>query len=171
MTSLTYARFGVRPQAWGKSIMRNRHLINLLIVIVIASVVSAVCAQSLPVEINTKLHKHFRFVAYGDTRFTDPKNTKDANPEVRQQIVQGIAVLTLTSSLSVVISLSMATTLVIGMSMTRRLQFGGSVEYLSIRRLATMICTAISISRWETISAAFPYSSKIDFTLSARPEP
>src|SRR5258707_11514676 len=48
-------------------------------------------AQSQPLEINAKLHKHFRFVAYGDTRFTDPANTKDANPEVRQQLVRAIA--------------------------------------------------------------------------------
>jgi len=53
--------------------------------------VSAAFAQSPPLEINTKLHKHFRFVAYGDTRFTDPKNTKDANAEVREQLVRGIA--------------------------------------------------------------------------------
>jgi Icc-related predicted phosphoesterase len=33
----------------------------------------------------------FRFVAYGDTRFTDPANTNAANADVRQQLVKAIA--------------------------------------------------------------------------------
>ena len=33
----------------------------------------------------------FKFVAYGDTRFTDPKNTTDADPAVRQALVRAIA--------------------------------------------------------------------------------
>jgi Icc-related predicted phosphoesterase len=67
-------------------------LLNSLLTILLVALVSlAGFAQTPPIEINTKLHKHFRFVAYGDTRFTDPNNTKDANPEVRQQLVRGIA--------------------------------------------------------------------------------
>jgi Icc-related predicted phosphoesterase len=33
----------------------------------------------------------FRFVAYGDTRFTDPKQTEPSNPSARQTLVQAIA--------------------------------------------------------------------------------
>jgi Icc-related predicted phosphoesterase len=48
-------------------------------------------AQTQPLEIDAGLKSSFRFVAYGDTRFTDPANTTDANPEVRQKLVQAIA--------------------------------------------------------------------------------
>jgi len=44
-----------------------------------------------PVVINAKLHKSFRFVAYGDTRFTDPLNTNAADPDVRRRLVEAIA--------------------------------------------------------------------------------
>jgi Icc-related predicted phosphoesterase len=64
---------------------------NLLVICFIALTAIALAAQSQPVEINAKLPKHFRFVAYGDTRFTNPANTKDADPEVRQQLVRAIA--------------------------------------------------------------------------------
>ena len=33
----------------------------------------------------------FRFVAYGDSRFHDPKDTEAANPAVRQTLVQAVA--------------------------------------------------------------------------------
>ena len=48
-------------------------------------------AQSRPLEIRAKVHKHFRFVGYGDTRFTDPTNVKDANADVRQRLIDEIA--------------------------------------------------------------------------------
>lgn len=64
---------------------------SLAIVLFIALTAVAAAAQSKPPEIDTRLHPSFRFVAYGDTRFTDPANTKDANPEVRQQLVRAIA--------------------------------------------------------------------------------
>src|SRR5258708_20061333 len=44
-----------------------------------------------PLQINAGLHGSFRFVAYGDTRFTDPANTTDTNPEVRRELVRAIA--------------------------------------------------------------------------------
>ncbi len=71
--------------------MDQRVFQSLLIILVIALTAIPTAAQSQPVEINLKVHKHFRFVAYGDTRFTDPADTKDANPEVRQQLVRAIA--------------------------------------------------------------------------------
>jgi Icc-related predicted phosphoesterase len=52
---------------------------------------SALLAQTHPVELQAQIKLPFRFVAYGDTRFTDPKNTGAANPSVRQALVQAIA--------------------------------------------------------------------------------
>src|SRR5580700_7448507 len=52
---------------------------------------ASVLAQSQPVELKTQVSLPFRFIAYGDTRFTDPKNTDASNPAVRQTLVQAIA--------------------------------------------------------------------------------
>jgi hypothetical protein len=52
---------------------------------------SALLAQTTPVELQAKVSALFRFVVYGDTRFTDPKNTDAANPAVREALVQAIA--------------------------------------------------------------------------------
>src|SRR5580692_10582043 len=48
-------------------------------------------AQSQPVELRQDVQVPFHFVSYGDTRFTDPNDTKASNAPVRQAIVQGIA--------------------------------------------------------------------------------
>jgi Icc-related predicted phosphoesterase len=47
-------------------------------------------AQSQPVDLQSKVSVPFRFVAYGDTRFTDPSNTEASNPPVRRALVQAI---------------------------------------------------------------------------------
>ena len=44
-----------------------------------------------PVELQLELSTPFRFVACGDARFHDPKDTKAANPPVRQALVAAIA--------------------------------------------------------------------------------
>jgi Icc-related predicted phosphoesterase len=44
-----------------------------------------------PVELQLDAKTPFRFVAYGDTRFHDPKDTEAANPLVRVALVQAIA--------------------------------------------------------------------------------
>ena len=44
-------------------------------------------AQNLQLDLKTP----FRFIAYGDTRFHDPKDTEAANPPVRVALVQAIA--------------------------------------------------------------------------------
>jgi Icc-related predicted phosphoesterase len=41
--------------------------------------------------LQVKLGETFRFVAYGDARFHDPKNTEHANPAVRVALVQAVA--------------------------------------------------------------------------------
>lgn len=43
------------------------------------------------VDLQLKVSVPFRFVAYGDTRFHDPKDTEAANPPVRIALVQAIA--------------------------------------------------------------------------------
>jgi Icc-related predicted phosphoesterase len=66
----------------------RRLLIHLLLIACAASVSSA---QTQPVELQPQIALPFRFVAYGDTRFTDPQNTDASNATVRQTLVQAIA--------------------------------------------------------------------------------
>ena len=42
-------------------------------------------------ELQLQVGTPFHFVAYGDARFHDPKDTEAANPAVRQALVQAIA--------------------------------------------------------------------------------
>lgn len=44
-----------------------------------------------PVELQLQLTTPFRFVAYGDTRFTDSRDTEASNPAVRRALVAAIA--------------------------------------------------------------------------------
>ena len=46
---------------------------------------------STPVDLQVDVKAPFRFIAYGDTRFHDPKDTEAANPPVRVALVQAIA--------------------------------------------------------------------------------
>lgn len=48
-------------------------------------------AQAAPADIQIAVKIPFRFVAYGDTRFHDPKDTDAANPQVRVALVQAIS--------------------------------------------------------------------------------
>ncbi len=68
------------------------------VLFVVAALVSVSgCAKkssaqnATPVDLLIGLKTPFRFVAYGDTRFHDPKDTQAANPPVRQALVQAIA--------------------------------------------------------------------------------
>ncbi len=47
--------------------------------------------QTKPVELREDVHLPFHFVSYGDTRFTDPNDTKASNAVVRNILVKGIA--------------------------------------------------------------------------------
>src|SRR5277367_41493 len=46
---------------------------------------------SPPADLQLDVKVPFRFIAYGDTRFHDPKDTEAANPPVRVALVQAIA--------------------------------------------------------------------------------
>lgn len=48
-------------------------------------------AQTEPVELHSQAGTPFRFIVYGDTRFTDPVDIKAASPPVRRALVQAIA--------------------------------------------------------------------------------
>jgi Icc-related predicted phosphoesterase len=48
-------------------------------------------AQTHPVELQIPVTTPFHFVAYGDTRFTDPSDTEASNASVRRALVQAIA--------------------------------------------------------------------------------
>lgn len=48
-------------------------------------------AQSTTIGLQADVKTPFRFVAYGDTRFHNPKDTEAANPAVRVALVQAIA--------------------------------------------------------------------------------
>ncbi|HEY6338226.1 MAG TPA: metallophosphoesterase [Candidatus Sulfotelmatobacter sp.] len=48
-------------------------------------------AQASTVDLKLDVKTPFRFIAYGDTRFHDPKDTDAANPPVRQALVRAIA--------------------------------------------------------------------------------
>jgi hypothetical protein len=48
-------------------------------------------AHTPPVDLQVGVDVPFRFVAYGDTRFHDPRDTDAANPAVRVALVQAIA--------------------------------------------------------------------------------
>lgn len=48
-------------------------------------------AAGPPVELRQAVPSSFRFVAFGDTRFTDPGNTRAADPEARQLICRAVA--------------------------------------------------------------------------------
>ncbi len=71
--------------------MNKQHLKGLLGFLLVALTVTAASAQSRPARINARLRSSFKFIAYGDTRFTDPANTTAADPEVRQRLVRAIA--------------------------------------------------------------------------------
>ncbi len=52
---------------------------------------SQAALQTGPVELQLQVSTPFHFVAYGDSRFHDPKDTEAANPPVRRELVQAIA--------------------------------------------------------------------------------
>jgi acid phosphatase type 7 len=67
----------------------SRKLLALVLPVVFG--VFALWAQTQPVELKLQLTTPFHFVAYGDTRFTDPNDTKASNAKVRRALVEAIA--------------------------------------------------------------------------------
>ncbi|HTZ94838.1 MAG TPA: metallophosphoesterase [Terriglobales bacterium] len=78
--------------------MQNRLRLTLLIYCACACLLLASCTRSHseqaapnPAELRLNVHIPFRFVAYGDIRFTNPRNTDASNPVAREAIVKAIA--------------------------------------------------------------------------------
>ncbi len=69
------------------SIHRLFRVAAFLLSILAASVLPA----QTPVDLQLQVKEPFRFVAYGDTRFHDPRDTEAANPAVRAALVNAIA--------------------------------------------------------------------------------
>jgi len=51
----------------------------------------SIAQNNPPADLRVDVKTPFQFIAYGDTRFHDPKDTKAANPPVRVALVQAIA--------------------------------------------------------------------------------
>ena len=71
---------------------------NFSYFLLIAGAASALPGQTQPVELQPQISLPFRFVAYGDTRFTDPKNTDASNPSVARRWCKPLRTLILRSS-------------------------------------------------------------------------
>jgi acid phosphatase type 7 len=69
----------------------------VVVLFAIAALLALACcskkssAQTSTVDLKLDVKAPFRFVAYGDTRFHDPKDFEAANPPVRVALVQAIA--------------------------------------------------------------------------------
>ncbi|MFZ0275893.1 MAG: metallophosphoesterase [Candidatus Sulfotelmatobacter sp.] len=70
---------------------RQLPMILLLACAACSSSHSQSAPQAEPVELQLQISTPFHFVAYGDARFHDPKDTEAANPPVRQALVKAIA--------------------------------------------------------------------------------
>jgi Icc-related predicted phosphoesterase len=75
----------IQPVCTGRSNL-HRGCVSWIVLLCIASFLSA-----QPIELRRDTKAPFRFVIYGDTRFTDSSNTEAANPMVRRALVQAIA--------------------------------------------------------------------------------
>jgi Icc-related predicted phosphoesterase len=71
--------------------MQNRYLRFFALLMFVRVVSLHAFAQPQPAELKLSLQTPFRFIAYGDTRFTNPSDTKAANPNARLALVQAIA--------------------------------------------------------------------------------
>jgi len=107
-------------------------------------------AQTSTTDLQLDVKAPFHFVAYGDTRFHDPKDTEAANPPVRIALVQAIAganpaFICFTGDI-----VYTATTPTIGKSGTARPASGATIKSPCIQRWATTIYTETRRSRWAT---------------------
>jgi acid phosphatase type 7 len=78
--------------------LRRIHFAQTVLLVLVALTLGALTgcskksiAQTSTVDLQVAVKPPFRFVAYGDTRFHDPKDTDAANPAVRVALVQAIA--------------------------------------------------------------------------------
>ena len=60
--------------------------------LVLACLLAGITRAQTPVDIQFSQSQELHFVAFGDTRFTDPGDTAAANPDVRREMVAAIAI-------------------------------------------------------------------------------
>ena len=78
----------VRISYW--AMIQSRKSLFLLVACLLTVVTPAV-AQTQPADIHLNQNNRVHFIAYGDTRFTDPSDTNAANPQARRELVKAIA--------------------------------------------------------------------------------
>jgi len=79
----------LRPRALQQATFRR---LAAAILILFSGCIKGASAQTFhPADLQLEVKVPFRFVAYGDMRFHDPKDTEAANPLVRVALVQAIA--------------------------------------------------------------------------------
>jgi hypothetical protein len=127
------------------------------------------CAQTQPVELRAHAELPFRFVVYGDARFTDPTNSNAASPPVRRALVQAIADADPPSYRLVATSLITETTQTTGKSGTAKFRSGGDATSRCSRRSKTITFMATGQLPWRIISNASPRLRTIAITRSALP--
>jgi Icc-related predicted phosphoesterase len=71
--------------------MTLRRKLLALVPTVLFAFLPFLAAQTQPVELKLPLTTPFHFIAYGDTRFTNPNDTKASNARVRRALVEAIA--------------------------------------------------------------------------------
>jgi Icc-related predicted phosphoesterase len=71
--------------------LHSRKIFLLLLYCLLAGVMLAAQTLPQPVDIKRNQSSRVHFIAYGDTRFTDPADTNAANPEARRELVKAIA--------------------------------------------------------------------------------
>ena len=64
---------------------------SLPLFVLLLCTVSTCFAQNQPIELTAQVGIPFRFAFFGDTRFTNPADTRDSNATVRRTLVQAIA--------------------------------------------------------------------------------
>jgi 3',5'-cyclic AMP phosphodiesterase CpdA len=74
-----------------KSFLRILIVSFLLILMALPGCTKKSAAQTAAANLQLDVKAPFRFVAYGDTRFHDPKDSDAANPPVRVALVQAVA--------------------------------------------------------------------------------
>jgi acid phosphatase type 7 len=82
---------------WGDMNSRRNLLARTALLAITTLLVLPGCSKksnaqaNSPVDLQADVKTPFQFIAYGDTRFHDPKDTEAANPQVRVALVQAIA--------------------------------------------------------------------------------
>jgi hypothetical protein len=71
--------------------MKRIRLAQIQIAIALFVLSAALTAGQNTAQLSAGVRTPFQFAVFGDTRFTDPTNTTDTDPRVRQEIVRGIA--------------------------------------------------------------------------------